>query len=164
MHMSHRFTSASKPAAYSLLTVVLATCTPLFQPLRHQRKVCHVSRPSCEPLYVTNNSHRKQEIFIYKHPFYWVPLPTKMHKRMLLFGTIPLKHGRQFDYRNPPLDMGMRVCFLNCHAAGLFCYLDIHIEIILRPLRLFYFHLRNIYWHSLIYTDICNLKQLCYTR
>jgi hypothetical protein len=46
--------------------------------------------------------------------------------------------------------MRMRVCYLGCHAAGLCCYLAIHIENLLRPLRLFYFHLWPIYWLSLL--------------
>jgi hypothetical protein len=54
----------------------------------------------------------------------------KMHKRTLLFGIISLKHGRHFDYRYQPLNMRIRVC-----------YLVIHIENLLRPLQLLYFHL-----------------------
>jgi hypothetical protein len=33
----------------------------------------------------------------------------------------------------------MRVCYLDCHEAGLWCYLVIHVENLLRPLQLFYF-------------------------
>jgi hypothetical protein len=33
------------------------------------------------------------------------------------------------------------------------CYLVIHIETLLRPLHLFYFHLWPIYWLSLVYTS-----------
>jgi hypothetical protein len=61
--------------------------------------------------------------------------------RTLLFGSTHLKHGRNFDYRNQPLNMCMRVCYLNCHESGLCCYLVTHIENILRPLQLFYFNL-----------------------
>jgi hypothetical protein len=56
------------------------------------------------------------------------------HNRTLLFGSIPLKYGRHFDYLNHPLNMRMRVCYLNCHEAGLYCYL-------FSPLQLIYFHL-----------------------
>jgi hypothetical protein len=95
---------------------------------------------SCEPLYVTNTSHRKQETFM--NIFVWSFLPTKKtHNRTLLFGSIPLKHGLHFDYWNRPLNMYMRVWYLDCHEAGLCCYLVIHIENLLRPLQLFYFHL-----------------------
>jgi hypothetical protein len=37
--------------------------------------------------------------------------------------------------------MRMLVCYLDCHEAGLCCYLVIHKEILLRPLQLFYFPL-----------------------
>jgi hypothetical protein len=43
------------------------------------------------------------------------------------------------------------VCYLDCHEAGLCCcYLVIHIENLLRPFGLFYFHLWPIYWLSLL--------------
>jgi hypothetical protein len=38
------------PQRRSRLTVVSATSAPPFQAIRHQRNVCHVSHPSCEPL------------------------------------------------------------------------------------------------------------------
>jgi hypothetical protein len=55
----------------------------------------------------------------------------------LLFGSI-LKHGRNFAYWNQCLNM--RICYPDCHEAGLCCYLVIHIENSLRLLQLFYFH------------------------
>jgi hypothetical protein len=33
--------------------------------------------------------------------------------------------------------MRMRACYLDCHEAGLCCYLVMHIENLLRPLQLF---------------------------
>jgi hypothetical protein len=51
------------PQHWSLLTIISATSASPFQPLRHQRNACHVSRPSCEPLYATNTFHCKQETF-----------------------------------------------------------------------------------------------------
>jgi hypothetical protein len=58
-----------------------------------------ISRPSCEPLYATNTSQHKQEIYLYKYPLHWVFLPTnKKHNRKLLFGNTLLKHGHHFDY------------------------------------------------------------------
>jgi hypothetical protein len=45
---------------------------------------------------------------------------------------------------NQPLNMRMRVWYLHCPEAGLCCYLVIHIENVLRPLQLFYFHLVNL--------------------
>jgi hypothetical protein len=49
-----------------------------------------------------------------------------MHNRMLLFISVLLKHGRHFDYWNQPLNMHMRVCYLDCYEAGLCCYLVMH--------------------------------------
>jgi hypothetical protein len=46
--------------------------------------------------------------------------------------------------------MHMRVCYIDCHEAGLCCYLVIHIENLLHPLQLLYFYLWPIYWFSLI--------------
>jgi hypothetical protein len=63
----------------------------------------------------------------------------------LLIGSTLLKHGRHFDYWNEPLNMRMRVCYLDYHEAGLCCYLVLHIENLLRPLHLFYFNLWYIY-------------------
>jgi hypothetical protein len=75
-----------------------------------------------------------------------------MHNRTLLFGIILLKHGHHFDYWNQPLNMRMRVCYLDCHEVGLSCYLEKNIENLLRTLQLFYFHLWINYWLYLIYT------------
>jgi hypothetical protein len=61
---------------------------------------------------------------------------NKKHNRMLLFGSILLKHGRHFDYWNEPLNMRMRVSYLDCHEVGLCCYLVIYTENLLRPLQL----------------------------
>jgi hypothetical protein len=72
--------------------------------------------------------------------------PEKTHNRRLLFGSKILNHGSHFDHWNQPLNVRMRVCYLDCHEAGLCCYLVIQIENLLRPLQLFYFHLWPIYW------------------
>jgi hypothetical protein len=73
--------------------------------------------------------------------------PQNAQKTLLLVSTL-LKHGRHFDYWNQPLNMRMRACCLDCHEAGLCCYIVITIEDLLRPLQLFYFHLWPIYWLS----------------
>jgi hypothetical protein len=52
--------------------------------------------------------------------------PEKTHNRTLLFGSIPLKHGRHFDYWNQSLTTGMCVCYLDCYEARLCCYLVIY--------------------------------------
>jgi hypothetical protein len=74
--------------------------------------------------------------------------PQKTHNRTLLFGRTRLKHGRHFDYWIQPPNMRMRVCYLHCHETGMCCYLVIHIENLLHPLQLFYFHLWPVYWPS----------------
>jgi hypothetical protein len=87
---------------------------------------------------------------------HWVLLPTKPHNRTLFFGST-LKHGRHFDYWNQHLNMRMCVCHLDYHETGLCCRLVIHIENLLCPLQLFYFHLWPIYWLSSI-TPLIPLK------
>jgi hypothetical protein len=72
--------------------------------------------------------------------------PQETHNRTLLFCSTLLKHGRHFDYSKQPLNICMRVCYLDSHEAGLCCYLVIHIENLLHQLQLFYFHLWPIYW------------------
>jgi hypothetical protein len=42
-------------------------------------------------------------------------------------------------------------CYLDCHEAGLYCYLVIHIEKLFNLLRLYYFHLWPIYLLSLVF-------------
>jgi hypothetical protein len=71
-------------------------------------------------------------------------LPTVNKK--YFFMNILLKHGHQFDYWNQPLNMRMRVCYLDYHEVGLCCYLVLYTEKLLRSLQLFYFHLWPIYW------------------
>jgi hypothetical protein len=65
----------------------------------------------------------------------------KTHNRALLFLSTHLKHGSHFDYWNQSLNIHMCVCYLDCHEAGLCCYLVIRIENLLRPLQLSYFYL-----------------------
>jgi hypothetical protein len=121
--------------------------------VRHQLRLSNVperiSQPSCELLYTTNTSHHKQETFLYEYPLHRVLLPTKMHNRILFFASTLLKHGCHFDYWNQPLNMHMRTCYLDCHEAGLCCYLVIHIENLLRQLQLSYIHVWPIYLHPL---------------
>jgi hypothetical protein len=116
-----------------------------------------ISRPSYEPLYATNPFRPKHETFLYEHTSHWALLPTKKtHNITLLFGSIILKHGLFFEYRNQPLNMHMRICYLDCHEVGLCCYLVINIENLLRSLQLFYFHLWPIYWLPRIISYVRN--------
>jgi hypothetical protein len=52
--------------------------------------------------------------------------------------------------------MRMRVCYLDCHEAGLCCYLVIHIENLLRQLQLFCFYL----WLTLPRITLIRPRQL----
>jgi hypothetical protein len=49
----------------------------------------------------------------------------KTHNGTLLFGSTHLKHGHHFEYWNHPLNMLVRICYQDCHEAGLCCYLVI---------------------------------------
>jgi hypothetical protein len=132
----------------SLLTVVSATPVPPFQ-FHHQRNVCHpvVNRFTRQTLPTVNRKHLFMNILCIES---FCPPKKKTHNRTLLFDSTLLKHGRHFDYWNYPLNIRLRLCYLECHEAGLCCYLVIRIENLLHPLHLFYFHLWSIYWLSLI--------------
>jgi hypothetical protein len=106
---------------------------------------------SCEPLYVTYTSHHKEETFYYEYPLYWVILHTKNGQQNAALRSILLKDGRHFDYWNQPLNIHIRVCYLDCHESELCYYLVIHVERLLRLLQLFAFHLWPIYWISLLF-------------
>jgi hypothetical protein len=74
IHLSYRFTSAPKPTVQKSLHC----CLSHFRPSVSSSATFEgPSRPSCEPLYATNTSHRKQETFLYGYPLRWVPLCTK---------------------------------------------------------------------------------------
>jgi hypothetical protein len=89
----------------------------------------------------------------------------KRHNRTVLFNSTLLNHSRHFDYWNHPLNTHMHVFYLDCHEAGLHCYLVIHTENLLRPLQLFYFHLWPIYWLSLKLELLCfSSWYLCYCQ
>jgi hypothetical protein len=118
-----------------VLTADSTISAPPFQPLCHQRNVCH---PAVNRF---TRQTRKRESFIYKYPLHWALLPAnKTLNGTLLFVSILFMRGGHFDYWNERLNLRIRVCYLNCHEAGLCCYLEIHIENLLRPLEAFSFH------------------------
>jgi hypothetical protein len=151
------------PQHRSLLTVVSANPTPPFQTPCHQRNVCH---PVVNRFMRQTLPNKNRKTFLYEYPLHWVLLPTKKtYNIMLLFGNTLLKHGRHFDYRIQSLNMCIHVCYLDCHEAGLCCYLVIHIENLLHPLQLFYFHFWPIYWLSLVCMGEWRYSSvLCYPR
>jgi hypothetical protein len=114
---SHR-----NPQHESLVTVVSATSATPFQPLRHQRNVCHpaVNRFTRQTVSIVNRKHLFMNIFCVES---FCPQKKNTHNRTLLLGSILLKRGRHFDYWNQPLTTSMRLCYLDCHEAGLCCYL-----------------------------------------
>jgi hypothetical protein len=112
------------PRHRSLLTVVSATSAPPFQPLRHERNLCLpvVNRFTRQTLPTVKRKHFFMNI-LYTEPF----RPQKnSHNRTLFFGSTLLKNGRYSDFWNQPLNMRMRVCYLDSHEAGLCCYPVIH--------------------------------------
>jgi hypothetical protein len=132
IHLSHRFTSASKPAAQKSLDCCLSHFRTSVSTSSSAKRL----PPTCESLYATKTYNSKQETFLYEYPLYWVlsPSPPKTHNIRLLFGSTFLKHDRHFDYWKQPMNLRMRVCYLGCHETGLCYYLVIHIENLLRPL------------------------------
>jgi hypothetical protein len=135
------------PQHRSILIAVSATSAPPFQSLRHQRKVFHPVM-NCfmrQTLPTVNRTYFLMNIFALSSFAH-----TKKHNRTLLFGSTLLKHDCHFDYWIQSLNMRLRVCYLDCHDAGLCCYLVIHTENLLRPLQLFHFHLWRIYWFSFV--------------
>jgi hypothetical protein len=102
-----------------------ARCVPLFL-------------TSCELLYTTNIS-------------LWITFALSSFANKKRTKERCFSHGRHFDYSNLPLNVHMCVCYLDCNEAGLCCYLVIHIENLLYPLQVFYFHLWPICWLSLLY-------------
>jgi hypothetical protein len=50
----------------------------------------NVSRPSFEPLYITDTSHCKQEIFLYEYPLHWVLLPTERWSSVVYSTTVAI--------------------------------------------------------------------------
>jgi hypothetical protein len=132
-YLSHHFTSASKPAALKSFDCYLSHFRTS---VATSSSVAKSLPTSCEPLYATDTSHRKQQTFLYEYSLHWVLLPRRKHDRTLLFGITPFQHCHHFDYWNQPLNMDMRV----------------HIGNILRPIQLFHFHLWPVYWICLVFS------------
>jgi hypothetical protein len=132
------------PQHRSPLTVVSATSALPFQTLRHQWNVCHhvVNRFTRQTLSTINRKHFFMNILC-SESF----CPQKTHNRTLLFGSIISSTVAILTTETIPWTC---VCYLDCHEAGLCCYVVVHIGNMLHPLQLFYFHLLPIYWFSLV--------------
>jgi hypothetical protein len=103
-------------------------------PVGHQLRLSNVlegiSRPSCELLYATNTSHRKQETFLYEYPLKWILLPTESAQQNAVHSSITVA--------NLSTETSLWICACasdTCHEAGLCCYLVILIESLLLPLQ-----------------------------
>jgi hypothetical protein len=140
----HRYTCLKalpvrrNPQHSNVLTVVSATFAPPFQPLRHQRNVCHqavflADRIDGETLPTVNRKHFFTNIFCNES---FCPLKRTIE----LFGSILLEHGRLFDYWNQPLNMLMRLLPTLLWSLTVLLLGDI-LENLLCPLQLLYFHL-----------------------
>jgi hypothetical protein len=80
----------------------------------------NISRPSCER-------------FTWQISFALSPFAHKNAQQAATF-RYTSKHGRHYGHWNRPVNLSMRVCYLDCHEAGMCCYLVIHRENLLRPL------------------------------
>jgi hypothetical protein len=109
----------------------------------------HVSCPSCEPLYATNLSHRKQEYF-FMNILCIESFTQKTRIRERCSSVVHASSTVEILTYETSLWTCARVCYLNCHETGLYYYLMIHIGNLLHLLQLFYFHLWPTYWLSLV--------------
>jgi hypothetical protein len=143
IHLPHRFTSASKPAAWKYFDCCLI----------HFRISVSISSSSAKHLPPSFEPFQRQTLPAVNRKHFFMNIlcigsfcPQKAkNNRTLLFGSTLLKHGSHFDYWNQPLNMRMRLWYLDYHEPGLCCYLAIHTENLLCPLQLFYFHWWPIY-------------------
>jgi hypothetical protein len=147
IHLSHLFSNSSKPAAQKSFDCCLS----------HFRTSVSTSSSSAKRLPPRLNCFTRQKLPTVNRKYLLINTlcsasfyQRKTHNLTLFFGSKLLKHCRHVDYRFQPLTMSMRVCYLDCYEAGLCCYLVMHIENLLRPLQLFFFHLWHIYWLSLV--------------
>jgi hypothetical protein len=125
-------------------SIYFSTCPPptVIHLFHHFTSASTAKRlpPSCEPLYATNTSHRKQETFLYK-PLCSEFLPTEKRTTEDCSSVLYVSSTVAILTMKTSLNICMHLCYLDCHEAGLCCYLVIHVKNLLRPLLLFYFHL-----------------------
>jgi hypothetical protein len=114
-----------------------ATCPTPFQPLRHQRNFRHpvVNRFTLQTLPTVNRKY-----------FFINNLCTSQKNRTTELCSSVVHPSSTIAI----LTTETSLCYLDCREAGLCCYLVIHIENLLYPLQLLYFHLWRIYWLSLV--------------
>jgi hypothetical protein len=136
------------PQHGSILTVVSATSAPPFKPLRHKWNVCHVSRPSCEPLYMANTSLHKQETFLFEYPLHWVLTPTKNVQQNAALRWYILQAWSLFWLMKPASEHAhVRLLPRMSWSWTVLLPIDTHRKPITSITA--YFHLWHIYWLSL---------------
>jgi hypothetical protein len=86
--------------------------------LRFSNVLERITRASCEPLYTTNTSARKQKTFIYESvalsPFVLKKRTTERCSSVVLYTPQALS---PFWLLNQHLNMFKHVCYLDCHEA-----------------------------------------------
>jgi hypothetical protein len=130
------------PQHRSVLSVVSATSAPgRASSATFERPWANVSS-QLWTAYAKNISHRKEEHIFINIFCIESSCTQETHNRTLLFCSRHPKHGRLFGYWNQPLNMRMRVSYLDYHRTGLYCYLVVH---------------RKICVHYSCFTSICDL-------
>jgi hypothetical protein len=126
----------------------------LYQCVRHLLRLSNVleriSRPSREPLYATNTSNREQEIFLYGYTLHRVFAHKESTTEFCSSVVYTSSAVAILTTETIHWTCACASANLDCHEAGLCCYLVIHIENLLCPLQLYYFHLWPVYWLSLV--------------
>jgi hypothetical protein len=123
----------------SLLAVFSATSAPLFQPLRHQWIIYHpvVNHLTWQTLLTINRKHFFMNILSIEF------FCSQKRTIECCYSVVHTQAQSHFAYCNQPLNMHMHVCYIDCHGAGLCCYLVIHIG--------------NLFIHYSCFTSICDL-------
>jgi hypothetical protein len=124
------------PQHGSHLTVVSATSGSPLQLLRHQRNIFHqvVNRFTRQTLPTVNRKYFFINILCIES--------FCLQKKKKAQQKASLRYGRHIDYWNKPLNMRMLICYLDCHEAGVCCYLVIQ--------KIYYIHYS-------CFTFICDL-------
>jgi hypothetical protein len=144
-HIQHQHWYTRVPPLYQYVEIrSIEVFWLLSQPLPHPRFIVNDFRTSLrEFLYPVVNRFTRQTLLTQNRQYFFVNMlfsesfcSQNTHNTTLLFGST-FKHSHHFDYCNQPLNMRMRVCYRDCHQAGLCCYLVIHIENLLHALQLF---------------------------
>jgi hypothetical protein len=128
IHLSHRFTSASKPAAQKSFDCCLS----------HFRTwsaiICDFRTSWGEILDPAVNRFKRQTLSTVNRKHFFMNIlcieyfhPHKTHNRTLLFRSILSQARSPFWLWKPASVYAHALCYLDCHEAVLCCYLVLHI-------------------------------------